>query len=119
MRIAISTDGLNVASHFGRCPEYTIVDIEDASVVKKERVPNPGHAPGILPAFLSERGVECIIAGGMGPRAQGFFAQYKIETIIGAAGPVDKVIEDFVKGELTVGESQCDHDTPYHKGCKE
>lgn len=119
MRIAISTDGLNVASHFGRCPEYTIVDIEDASVVKKERVPNPGHAPGVLPAFLSERGVECIIAGGMGPRAQGFFAQYKIETIIGAAGPVDKVIEDFVKCELTVGESQCDHDSPSHKKCKD
>ncbi len=119
MRIAISTDGLNVASHFGRCPEYTIVDIEDASVVKKERIPNPGHAPGVLPAFLSERGVEFIIAGGMGPRAQGFFAQYKIETIIGAAGPVDKVIEDFVKGELTVGESQCDHDSPSHKKCKD
>ncbi len=116
MRIAISTDGLNVASHFGRCPEYTIVDVEDSKVIKKETIQNPGHQPGFLPKFLSEMGVNFIITGGMGPRAQGFFAQYSIETVIGAAGPVDKVIVDFIDNKLAVGESQCDHDSPPHKG---
>ncbi len=117
MRIAISTDGLNVASHFGRCPEYTIVDAEDGKLVKKETIGNPGHEPGFLPKYLSDMGVNCIIAGGMGPRAQGFFSQYNIETVIGVVGPIDKVIDDFMKGELITGESQCDHDSPSHKQC--
>ena len=31
MRIAISTDGSSVSGHFGRCPSFTIVDIEDGN----------------------------------------------------------------------------------------
>ena len=35
MRIAVSTDGENVASHFGRCSEYTIVDVENGEIIKQ------------------------------------------------------------------------------------
>jgi predicted Fe-Mo cluster-binding NifX family protein len=74
MRIAISTDGDNVSAHFGRCPSFTIVDIDDGTIKKKEVIENPGHQPGVIPQFLHKRGVDCIVAGGMGIRAQGFFA---------------------------------------------
>ena len=43
MRIAVSTDGDQVSAHFGRCPSFTIVEIEDGKVSKKEVVDNPGH----------------------------------------------------------------------------
>jgi len=119
MRIAVSTDGINVASHFGRCSEYTIVDIENEKIVKEEKVQNPGHQPGLLPKYLSDMGVDYIITGGMGPRAQGFFSQYNIKTVIGAMGSVDKVVENFIKNELVIGESQCDHDSPTHKECSD
>ena len=66
MRVAISTDGEYVSPHFGRCPSFTIVDIGKGKVVKREVVDNPGHSPGSIPQFLHERGVEVIIAGGMG-----------------------------------------------------
>jgi len=36
MRIVISSDNGNVAQHFGRCPEFTLVDIENGIVEKKE-----------------------------------------------------------------------------------
>ena len=49
MRIAISTDGENVSPHFGRCPTFTIADIEQGNVVSKQEVPNPGHQPGVNP----------------------------------------------------------------------
>jgi predicted Fe-Mo cluster-binding NifX family protein len=68
MRIAISTDQGYVSAHFGRCPSYTIIDIKEGQILNREEIPNPGHQPGFLPQFLSERGVNCIIAGGMGPR---------------------------------------------------
>ncbi|MCM8760935.1 MAG: NifB/NifX family molybdenum-iron cluster-binding protein [Candidatus Omnitrophica bacterium] len=107
MRIAISTDGDNVSAHFGRCPTFTIVDIKNGKVEKRESVANPGHQPGFIPQFLHERGVACIVAGGMGVRATGFFQEYGIKTIVGVSGRIDEVIEKFAQGKLEGGESLC------------
>ena len=73
MRVAISTDGEQVSPHFGRCPCFTIVDIQDGEVAKSEVVENPGHHPGLIPEFLYNKGVTRIVAGGMGRRAQAMF----------------------------------------------
>ena len=107
MKIAISTDGQFVSLHFGRCPSFTIVEIEGDKLVKKEVVDNPGHHPGFLPQFLKEKGVEYIIAGGMGRRATGLFADAGIKTILGVTGHVDNVIDGILKGTLKGGESLC------------
>lgn len=107
MRIAISTDSGNVSAHFGRCPEYTIVDIEDDKIVNKQLMPNPGHMTGFIPQFLHEKGVECIIAGGMGFKALSFFEQFGIKTIVGVTGKVDDIIDQLIKGKLKGGESLC------------
>jgi len=56
MRVAISTEGKNVAVNFGRCPEFTLADIENSKVVKKEIIKNLGHQPGYIPQFFLERG---------------------------------------------------------------
>jgi predicted Fe-Mo cluster-binding NifX family protein len=109
MRIALSTDGGYISAHFGRCPAYTIVDIEEGRIINREEISNPGHQPGFLPQFLSQRGVDCIIAGGMGPRAQALFSQQNIETIIGVQGSIDEVIDKFISRELESGEDLCDH----------
>jgi predicted Fe-Mo cluster-binding NifX family protein len=118
MKIAISTEGGSVSAHFGRCPSYTIVDIRDGKVIQREESPNPGHTPGFLPRFLSGKGVGVIIAGGMGPRAQGLFADKKIETIIGVQGPVNDVIDRFIRGELEAGPDLCDHERGHEGPCR-
>lgn len=109
MKVAISTDNGYVSAHFGRCASYTIVEIKEGKILNREEIPNPGHQPGFLPQYLSEKGVNCIIAGGMGPRAQDLFAQKNIETIIGVQGSVDEVIEKFIKQELEAGGDLCEH----------
>lgn len=109
MKVAISTDQGYVSAHFGRCSSYTIFEIKEGQVLNREEIPNPGHEPGFLPQFLSEKGVNCIIAGGMGPRAQSLFSEKNIESIIGVQGPVDEVIEKFSNQELEVGEDLCGH----------
>lgn len=51
-----------------------------------------------------------IIAGGMGQRAQGLFAQQSIQVVVGA--PTDtpeRLIGDYLAGTLQVGENVCDH----------
>jgi predicted Fe-Mo cluster-binding NifX family protein len=107
MQIAISTDGEHVSSHFGRCPSFTIVKIEENEIKSKEIINNPGHHPGSIPEFLHKKGVDCIIAGGMGRKAEGFFKQYGIETIVGITGTIEEVLEKIKKGTLENAESLC------------
>ncbi|MBN1155552.1 NifB/NifX family molybdenum-iron cluster-binding protein [candidate division KSB1 bacterium] len=129
MKIAISTDNGRVSAHFGRCPEFTIIDIENSQISNKEVIANPGHHPGYLPDFLHERGVEVMIAGGAGTRAQMLFEQKNIHMILGVEGQIDIVIDQLCKGELKGGESlcspgagkgygldkdECDHDEGHH-----
>jgi predicted Fe-Mo cluster-binding NifX family protein len=107
MKIAISTDAGFVSAHFGRCPSFTIVEIEKGNVLAVEEINNPGHQPAFLPNFLAERGVKYIICGGMGNRAQMLFAEKKITPVIGVTGKIEEVIGKFVQGKLEAGESFC------------
>ena len=107
MRIAISTDRGNVSAHFGRCPSFTIVDIENGRVTNKEEIVNPGHHPGFLPQFLHDKGVSCIVAGGMGQRAVQLFAEQGIERVVGISGTINDVVDKIAGGKLEGGESLC------------
>lgn len=107
MRIAISTDNGAVSAHFGRCPVFTIVDIEDGKVVNKKEIVNPGHHPGFLPQFLHGEGVTCIVAGGMGQRAVQLFEEQGIDRVVGVSGTIEYVLVKIVSGELEGGESLC------------
>ena len=107
MRIAISTDGDYVSAHFGRCPSFTLIDIEKGQIAEKKIIANPGHQPGLIPQFLHHNGVNCIIAGGMGMRATGFFNDYGIQTIVGVSGKIDDVVKQLIEGNLKGGESLC------------
>lgn len=107
MRFAISTDKDEVSAHFGRCPSFTIIDVEDNRLIKKEVLKNPGHQPGFIPEFLSKNGVQCVVAGGMGPRAIGLFGNAGIRTIVGVSGSIDDIIDQIVRGALKGGESLC------------
>jgi len=107
MKIAISTDGDSVSAHFGRCPCFTIVEVENDKVIGREIVDNPGHHPGFLPQFLNKKGVNAIVAGGMGQRAVDLFAEVEIEVVVGVNGKIDEVVEKLQNGTLEGGESLC------------
>jgi predicted Fe-Mo cluster-binding NifX family protein len=107
MKVAISTDGNMVSAHFGRCPSYTIVELDEGKVVKRDMVQNPGHQPGFIPEFLHEKGVGCIVAGGMGRRASELFGPMGIKTYVGVSGRVEDVISGILDGTLEGGESLC------------
>ena len=107
MKIAISTDLGKVSEHFGRCPEFTLVEIENNKIKNKEIIKNPGHETGFLPKYFREQGVKCIIAGGAGFRAQELFEQFGIKLITGIQGEINEVIKDFIKGEIKQGKDFC------------
>ena len=107
MKIAISTDGSQVSAHFGRCPSFTAISVENGELKQKEELSNPGHSPGAIPEFLHGHGVDTIVAGGMGQRAQIIFDEYGIQTIVGVSGNIEDVISQLCAGTLTGGESSC------------
>ena len=107
MRVAIPTENGFVSAHFGHCSSYTIFDVEDGNASDKKVIPNPGHKPGFLPGYLAEKGVDTVITGGMGPHAQKLFVRNKIDVILGIHGPLEAVIENFLKNGLTPGEDLC------------
>ena len=108
MRIAISADDSNglesvVSPHFGRCPHYILADVEGQEVKAVQAVGNPyygQHAPGQVPGFIHSQGVHVMLTGGMGGRAIGFFEQYGIEAVTGAAGTVRHALEGYLGGQL-------------------
>lgn len=107
MKVAISTDSGHVSAHFGRCPEFTIFDINDGKINNRETIPNPGHHPGFLPGYFEQMGINAVIAGGGGQRAQMLFAEKNIQFVLGVTGKIDEVIDKLCKGELEGGESLC------------
>lgn len=107
MKIAISTDSGKVSAHFGRCPEFTLVETENGGILERETIENPGHRRGYLPKFLKQKGVDFIIAGGMGMRAVSMFEDFGIKTVTGVEGRVDEVVRKIEDGKLEGSENLC------------
>lgn len=107
MKVAISTDDGFVSAHFGRCPSFTIADIDNGKLTGKTVIDNPGHHPGFLPRYLRNRGVDLVVAGGAGQRALALFADVGIKVLVGVSGGVDDVLDKIVAGTLKGGESFC------------
>ncbi len=109
MKIAVSCNGSEIWPHFGHCENFMIYDIEDNKVVSSENVPNPGHKPGFLPNFLADKGVNVIIAGGMGGGAVDIFNERGVEVVVGASGDSKAAVEAYLRGELVSTGEVCHH----------
>ncbi len=112
MRIAIPLADGKLALHFGHCQSFALVEADPAAktILRREDLPAPPHQPGLLPAWLAERGANVIIAGGMGQRAQGLFAQHGIQVVVGAPPDApEALVVDYLAGTLKSGMNFCDH----------
>jgi len=112
MKIAIPVTYGQLSAHFGHCEQFALVEVDPSSqeVRATDHVVPPPHEPGVLPCWLHEQGVDVIIAGGMGQRAQQLFIQNGIKVIVGArCRPVAETVADYLNGTLESGENLCDH----------
>jgi len=112
MKIAIPVAGGKLCMHFGHCEQFVVFNIDQANkkIEGQEALTPPAHEPGVLPKWLSERGVNMVIAGGMGSRAVGLFQERNVDVITGApAGSPESVVESFLNGTLITGTNTCDH----------
>ncbi len=116
-KIAIPvTDGV-LSAHFGHCDVFDIFDVDLATkqVVERETAPSPPHEPGLLPRWLADRGVNLIIAGGMGPQAQQLFAASGVDVFLGAASDdPEAIVAAYLANTLDLGNNTCDHHDHNH-----
>jgi predicted Fe-Mo cluster-binding NifX family protein len=112
MKIAIPLANGKLSMHFGHCERFALIDVDttEKKVVNREDIDAPPHQPGLLPPWLAERGAKMIIAGGMGQRAQALFVEQGIQVVVGVpAEAPEKLVADYLKGNLLAGENTCDH----------
>jgi FKBP-type peptidyl-prolyl cis-trans isomerase 2/predicted Fe-Mo cluster-binding NifX family protein len=125
-----STDGLDaaVSEHFGHCAAFTIVAVENDSIGEVSILENSAHEQGGCMApvnILKERGVEVLLAGGMGMQPLAGFQQVGIDVHHRKdAGTVREAVELFLAGGCPAfgeretcggGQGQCgDHGHHHH-----
>ena len=110
MKFAIPLAQGVLCGHFGHSEQFAIVDTENGQVKTKELLTPPPHEPGVLPRWLQELGVNVVIAGGMGQRAQDLFNQNGIRVVVGAPNEEpESLIQYYLTGALVTGENICDH----------
>lgn len=116
MKIAVASDGKNIAEHFGHCEAFAIFDVNNGQIIKEEVILNPGHKPGFLPNFLHDKGVTVIISGGMGGGAIAIFDEKNIAVVTGASGSVTEAVCAYAQGKLASTGSVCNQHA-HHKEC--
>jgi ATP-binding protein involved in chromosome partitioning len=110
LKIAIPLAEGVLCNHFGHCEQFALIDLKGTEIAAKQMVTPPPHEPGLLPRWLGEKGVQLIIAGGMGQRALNLFSENGIKVLTGAP-PLspEALVSHFVNQTLVTGANVCDH----------
>lgn len=109
-KIALPLENKKVCAHFGRCQEFVIYEVEDNQIVTEDYKTPPGHQPGAFPRWMKDLGVDTVISGGMGRKAQALFNDFGIDICLGTSN-IDpkKAAKDYLAGSLTNAGNLCDH----------
>jgi ATP-binding protein involved in chromosome partitioning len=112
VRIAIPLSEGRLSQHFGHSEEFLFVDAEpETKSVAARRVEKaPEHQPSLLPLWLKERGVNVVIAGGIGSHARDLLAAASVQVLAGIlASDPEVIVSAFLNGKLETGITGCDH----------
>jgi ATP-binding protein involved in chromosome partitioning len=110
--IAIPVAGGRLCTHFGHSQWFALLEVDTAKreILNSRQLDPPAHQPGVLPRWLHNHGVNLVIAGGMGRRAQGIFAEQGIQVVVGAPPESpEEIARSYLEGNLGLGENICDH----------
>lgn len=107
---AIPVLNKKLSAHFGHSEEFAVITTDGEKVLGTEFFNPPVHQPGTYPRFLAEKGVNVIIAGGLGVKAQEIFKANNIEVHLGvnSIDPVE-IVEQYLRDNLESGNNLCDH----------
>lgn len=110
MKIAIPTLNQSLTSHFGHCDKFSIINTQNNRIINVESLIPPEHKPGVLPEFLADKGINVVISGGMGYKAQELFRKHNIEVVVGVEhGSPAELAKQYLEGLLLSSINKCDN----------
>jgi len=127
MKIAVASDGVNIAQHFGRCMCFIVFVVKNGQVADKEIRQNTftAHALGQcnhtqdhahehthLPIINALRDCSLVLCHGMGWRAAEELKQNGIQVaIVSEEMMPDEAVKRYISGELPASGGFCNcHD---------
>ena len=119
MKVAISSSGRtlqsNVDSRFGRCPYFLIYDTDsgDIKAIENQSRQAMGGAGIQAAQMVSDKKVEAVITGNIGPNAFKVLSSASINVFSGVTGTVEEAIEKIKSGQLKTTSAP---DAPSHFG---
>lgn len=117
MKIAVTYEGGEVFQHFGHAARMKLYEVENGQIVREEVADTNGSGHGALAGFLTQRGVDTLICGGIGAGAQNALAEAGIRLYGGVSGDADAAVEALLKGNLDYNpDVQCNHHGEHHGG---
>ncbi len=109
-KVAIPVNNGMLDGHFGHCKQFAIFDINNKEVIGESTIDAPPHEPGLLPKFLSEKGVTDIVAGGMGHKAITLFHENGVNVFVGAPQlSARNLVDGFLNNTIRFNANYCDH----------
>lgn len=120
MIIAIPTSNKQMCKHFGHCDQFALIEVDKTtqSIQNTHYEKSPPHAPGRLPAWLHEKGVNVVIANGIGEAAKDIFSRLGIQLVVGAIGQTPKgLVEAYFSQTLITEENSCNHSHSHSGDC--
>lgn len=108
MKIAVTAEDNNgfeskVNTHFGRSPYFAIVDTDtdEIELVKNEAARASGGAGVSAAQLISDRGVEALLSGSVGPKAYTALSSGNIDMYITKDNTVKQAVKSFEEGSLS------------------
>jgi len=118
MKYAIPVYAGKLSAHFGQSEEFMLIDIDTkGKVIAKETMSVAPHNCGGTPKLLTDKGVEVVLAGGMGMGPRMAFERQNIQVVLGVmeSDPEKATLSHFnrtlISGQnaCSHGDSVCDH----------
>ena len=101
MRIAVTSDGKNVSSHFGKTIKFVIFEISRGKTKGKLLIDvsaSGGH--DALTYILKNEGVEVLLCGEITEKMRGELENQGIEVISGFRGNIGAVLRGYMRRQI-------------------